>query len=63
MPCLPTAQICLDLLLRSKTYLKDGLPSTNIVKRELPLPEDVVTLVYTHQKVQITKQHSGYKRS
>ena len=55
MACLPIPQLCLDFLLRSKTYLKEGPPSTSIANRDFPLSskiEDVVRLVYTHYKVQ-----------
>ena len=55
----PTPQFPLNFLLRSKTYLKECPPSAN---REFPLSsklEDVVRLVYTHYKVQITQLHSG----
>ena len=59
MDCSPTPQFSLDFLLRSKIYLKERPPSAN---RDFPLsskPEDVVRLVYSHYKVQITQLHSG----
>ena len=62
MDCLPIPQFFPNFLLRSKTYLKERPPSARVVSREFPLsskPEDVVRLVYTHYKVQITQLHSG----
>ena len=62
MDCLPTPQFFPNFLLRSKTYLKERPPSASIANREFPLsskPEDVVRLVYTYYKVQITQLHSG----
>ena len=59
MDCPPTPQFPPNFLLRSKTYLKESPPRAN---REFTLsskPEDVVRLVYTHYKVQITQLHSG----
>ena len=47
----------LDFLLRSKTYLKECPPSASIANREFPLSikvEEMVRLVYTHYKMQIT---------
>ena len=58
----PAPEFCLDFLLRSKTYLKEHLSSTSVANRDFPLsskPEDVMRLVYTHYKVQITLLHSG----
>ena len=63
MDCPPTTQFFPNFLLRSKTYLKERPPSASVANREFPLsstePEDVVRLVYTHYKVQITQLHSG----
>ena len=62
MDCPPIPQFSLDFLLRSKTYLKERSPSASVANRDFPLsskPEDVVRLVYTHYKVQITQLHSG----
>ena len=62
MDCPPTPQFPPNFLLRSKTYLKECPPSASVANREFPLsskPEDVVRLVYTHYKVQITQLHSG----
>ena len=62
MGCPSIFQFWLDFLLRSKTYLKERPLSAN---REFPLsnkPEDVVRLVYTQYKVQITQLHSWYTR-
>ena len=59
MDCLPIPQFSANFLPRSKTYLKERPPSAN---REFPSSsklEDVVRLVYTHYKVQITQLHSG----
>ena len=57
MDCPPIPQFCLDFLLRSKTYLKDRPPSAAlqiwIFHRLASLHENVVSLVYTHCKVQI----------
>ena len=61
MDCPPTPFFP-NFLLRSKTYLKERPPRARVANRELPLsskPEDVVRLVYTHYKVQITQLHSG----
>ena len=58
----PIPQFFLNFLLRSKTYLKECLPSASVANRDFPLsskPEDVVRVVYTHYKVQITQLHSG----
>ena len=55
---------CLDFLLRSKTYLKERPLSPSIVNRDFPLsskPESVVSLVYTHCKVQIVLLLSGLR--
>ena len=62
MDCPPIPQFFLNFLLRSKTYLKERPPSASVAKRDFPLsskPEDVVRVVYTHYKVQITQLHSG----
>ena len=62
MDCPPIPQFFLNFLLRSKTYLKERQPSTSIANRDFPLsskPEDVVRVVYTHYKVQITQLHRG----
>ena len=62
MDCPPIPQFFLNFLLRSKTYLKERPPSASVANRDFPLsskPEDVVRLVYTHYKVQITQLHSG----
>ena len=62
MDCPPIPQFFPNFLLRSKTYLKECPPSASIANREFPLSskhEDVVRLVYTHYKVQITQLHSG----
>ena len=62
MDCPPIPQFFLNFLLRSKTYLKEHPPSASVANRDFPLsskPEDVVRLVYTHYKVQITQLHSG----
>ena len=61
MDCPPIPQFFPNFLLRSKTYLKERPPRVSVA-REFPLsskPEDVVRLVYTHYKVQITQLHSG----
>ena len=57
MDCLQMPQFCLNFLLRSKIYLKEHPPSVNNTNREFPLSdklEDMVRLVCTHYKVQIT---------
>ena len=62
MDCPPIPQFCLNFLLRSKTYLKECLPSAIIANREFPPSnklDDLVRLVYTHYKVQITQLHGG----
>ena len=62
MDCPPIPHFFLNFLLRSKTYLKERPPSASVANRDFPLsskPEDVVRLVYTHYKVQITQLHSG----
>ena len=62
MDCPPIPQFFLNFLLRSKTYLKERPPSASVANREFPLsskPEDMVRLVYTHYKVQITQLHCG----
>ena len=51
-----------NFLLRFKNYLKERPLCPSVAYREFPLsskPEDVVRLVYTHYKVQITQMHSG----
>ena len=62
MDCLPIPQFFPNFLLKSKTYLKERPTSAGLTNKEFPLsskPEDVVRLVYTHYKVQITQLHSG----
>ena len=62
MDCPPIPQFFLNFLLRSKTYLKERPPSASVANRDFPLsskPEDVMRVVYTHYKVQITQLHSG----
>ena len=62
MDCPPIPQFFLNFLLRSKTYLKERTHSASVANRDFPLSskrEDVVRLVYTHYKVQITQLHSG----
>ena len=62
MDCPPIPQFFLNFLLRSKTYLKERPRSASVANRDFPLsskPEDVVRVVYTHYKVQITQLHSG----
>ena len=62
MDCPPIPQFFPNFLLRSKTYLKERPHRASIANREFPLsskPEDVVRLVNTHYKVQITQLHSG----
>ena len=62
MDCPPIPQFFPNFLLRSKTYLKERPPRVSVANREFPLSsklEDVVRLVYTHYKVQITQLHSG----
>ena len=62
MDCLLIPQFFLNFLLRSKTYLKERPPSASVANRDFPLsskPEDVVRVVYTHYKVQITQLHNG----
>ena len=62
MDGLPIPQFFLNFLLRSKTCLKERPPSASVANRDFPLsskPEDMVRVVYTHYKVQITQLHSG----
>ena len=69
MDCPPIPQFFLNFLLRSKTYLKERPPCASVANRDFPLSstlttssgllEDVVRMVYTHYKVQITQLHSG----
>ena len=62
MDCPPIPQFSLDFLLRSKPYLKERSPSASIANREFPLSsllEDVVRLVYTHYKLQLTQLQGG----
>ena len=57
MDCPPIPQFSANFLLRYKTYLKERPPSASLANRKFPLSsklEDVVILVYTHYKVQIT---------
>ena len=62
MECPLIPQFSLDFFLRSKTYLKERPPSKSIANREFPWSrqlEDVVNLVHTHYKVQITLLHTA----
>ena len=62
MDCPPPPQFFPNFLLRSKTYLKERPPTASVANRGFPLsskPKDVVRLVYTRYKVQITQLHSG----
>ena len=59
LECPPTPQFSLNFFLRSKTYLKECLPSASIANREFPQLEDLVRLVYTRYKLHITLLHSG----
>ena len=59
---LPIPQFCLYFLLESKIYSKERPPSASIANGDFLLsskPEDVVRLVYTHYREQITLLHSG----
>ena len=61
MDCPPIPQFFPNFLLRSKTHLKERPPSASVTNTEFPLSsklEDMVRLVYTHYKVQITQLHS-----
>ena len=53
MDCPPIPLFCLNFLLRSKTF---EIADRYILSSK---PENVVRLVYTHYKVQITLLHSG----
>ena len=61
MDCPPIPRVFPNFLLRSKTYLKERPPRASVAIGNFRSSknEDVVRLVYTHYKVQITQLHSG----